>query len=321
MTLGRVLQLQRLSTEDGPGIRTTVFLKGCPLSCAWCHNPEAISARLQTQWYAERCLDCGACIDACPNGCLHMNAAGLVIDRTRCRACGVCARACPGGALEALGTTVSAAELVEELLKDRAYFEASGGGVTLSGGEPTMQPEFAEAVLNGLHAAGIHTALDTCGLCPADSLDRLLPSVDLVLFDLKLLDSDAHRRLTGAPNGRILENLERVRDFRDTSGRAVEIWIRTPLIPGATAGDENLSAIGRHLAGSLPSRVSRWELCAFNNLCRDQYRRLGLAWAYADTPLMTAQELAACLATARASGLQTETLATGAVRGTYVAQE
>jgi len=210
---------------------------------------------------------------------------------------------------------------VEELLKDRAYFEASGGGVTLSGGEPTMQPEFAEAVLNGLHAAGIHTALDTCGLCAPASLVRLLPATDLVLFDLKLLDSDAHRRLTGAPNGRILENLERARDFRDASGRAVEIWIRTPLIPGATAGDENLSAIGRHLAGSLPDRVTRWELCAFNNLCRDQYRRLGLEWAYADTPLMTAQELAACLATARASGFQTEILATGAVRGTYVPQE
>ena len=321
MTTGRILQLQRLSTEDGPGIRTTVFFKGCPLSCAWCHNPEAISPRMQTQWFAERCLDCGACIDACPNGCLHMNSAGLVIDRSRCKACGVCARACPGGALEALGTTITADELVEELLKDRAYFEASSGGVTLSGGEPTLQPEFAEAVLQGLHSAGVHTALDTCGLCPPASLERLLPLTDLVLFDLKLIDPEAHKRLTKASNDRILHNLERVRDFRDAAGRAVEIWIRTPLIPGATSGEENLSAIGRHLADHMQGRITRWELCAFNNLCRDQYRRLGLGWAYAETPLMTAQELAVCQATARASGLQAEILATGAVRGMQMPQE
>jgi pyruvate formate lyase activating enzyme len=321
MTLGRVLELQRLSTEDGPGIRTTVFFKGCPLSCAWCHNPEAISPGLQTQWYAERCLRCLSCLAACRNGCLQMTDGGLIIDRERCQACGECAQACPGGALEAMGSMLSADELVAELLKDRAYFAASGGGVTLSGGEPTLQPEFAEAVLRGLHAASIHTALDTCGLCPPESLERLLPATDLVLFDLKLLDPEAHRRLTRAPNDRILENLERARDFRDASGRAVEIWIRTPLIPGATAGDDNLSAIGRHLAGRLQGRIARWELCAFNNLCRDQYRRLGLEWAYADTPLMTSQELAACQTTARASGLEAEILATGAVRGTPVPQE
>ncbi len=321
MTRGRVLELQRLSTEDGPGIRTTVFFKGCPLSCAWCHNPEAISAGLQTQWFAERCLGCRSCVDACRNGCLQMTDTGLVVDRARCQACGDCARACPGGALEAMGRMFSAEELVTELLKDRAYFDASGGGVTLSGGEPTLQPDFAEAVLQGLRTAGIHTALDTCGLCPPASLERLLPLTELVLFDLKLIDPEAHKRLTKAPNDRILHNLERVRDFRDGTGRAIEIWIRTPLIPGATAGDENLSAIGRHLADHLPGRVTRWELCAFNNLCRDQYRRLGVEWAYADTPLMTASEVAACLATARASGLHAEILATGAVLGTQVPQE
>ncbi len=159
-------------------------------------------------------------------------------------------------------------------------------------------------------------------MCPAASLDRLLPSVDLVLFDLKLLDSDAHRRLTGAPNGRILENLERVRDFRDASGRAVEIWIRTPLIPGATAGDDNLSAIGRHLGRQPAGPESRAGNCAPSITCAGiSIGGWGWTWAYADTPLMTAQELAACLATARASGLQTEILATGAVRGTDVPQE
>jgi pyruvate formate lyase activating enzyme len=314
MTLGRILHLQRLSTEDGPGIRTTVFFKGCPLACAWCHNPEAISPLLQIQWFAERCLGCRTCVETCPNGCLQMTDAGLVIDRVRCDGCGACGLACPTGALEALGRLMPADWLVAELAKDRAYFAASGGGVTLSGGEPTMQPEFAEDVLRGLHAAGIHTALDTCGLCAPATLERLLPHTDMVLFDIKLLDGTAHQRWTGASNRRILENLHRVTDFRDGDDRPVELWIRTPLIPGVTDGDENLLAIGKYLAANLHGRVARWELCAFNNLCRDQYRRLGRDWAFADTPLMSAEELQACEASACASGLDAQIAATGAAR-------
>jgi pyruvate formate lyase activating enzyme len=321
MTLGHVLHLQRLSTEDGPGIRTTVFFKGCPLACAWCHNPEAISPRLQIQWFAERCLRCRSCVEACLNGCLQMTDEGLVIDRVRCEGCAACGLACPGGALETLGTLLTADELVTELSKDRAYFDASNGGVTLSGGEPTMQAEFAEAVLRGLRAAGINTALDTSGQCPSATLERLLPHTDLVLFDVKLLDSQAHQRWTGAPNSRILDNLQRVAGYRDDMGSPVEIWIRTPLIPGATDRGENILAIGKYLAGHLQGRISRWELCAFNNLCRDQYSRLGQEWGFADTPLMSAEELQACEAAARASGLDAEIAATGAVRITKVPRE
>jgi pyruvate formate lyase activating enzyme len=314
MTLGLVLHLQRLSTEDGPGIRTTVFFKGCPLACAWCHNPEAISPCLQIQWFAERCLGCRTCVETCPSECLQMSDAGLIIDRVRCEGCAACGLACPAGALEALGRLVTADELVSELAKDRAYFAASDGGVTLSGGEPTMQPEFAEEVLRGLRAVGIHTALDTCGLCAPSTLERLLPHTDLVLFDLKLLDGTAHQRWTGASNRRILENLHRVADFRDGDNRPIELWIRTPLIPGATDGEENLLAIGKYLAANLQGHVARWELCAFNNLCRDQYRRLGQDWAFAETPLMSAEDLQACQAVARASGLDAQIAATGAVR-------
>jgi pyruvate formate lyase activating enzyme len=314
MTLGHILHLQRLSTEDGPGIRTTVFFKGCPLACAWCHNPEAISPRLQIQWFAERCLGCQTCVETCPNECLQMTDAGLIIDRVRCDGCAACGLACPAGALEALGRWVTADELVAELAKDRAYFAASGGGVTLSGGEPTMQPEFAEEVLRELRAVGIHTALDTCGLCAPSTLERLLPGTDLVLFDLKLLDGSAHQRWTGASNRLILENLHRVADFRDGDNRPIELWIRTPMIPGATDGDENLLAIGKYLAANLQGRIARWELCAFNNLCRDQYRRLGKQWAFADTPLMSAEDLQACQAVASASGLDAQIAATGAVR-------
>ena len=312
---GRILHIQRLSTEDGPGIRTTVFFKGCPLHCAWCHNPESLSPLMQTQWFSVRCIGCQTCVKTCPNGCLRMTAAGLVIDRERCEACGKCVEACPSGALEALGRTVTVADLLAELCKDRAYYEKSGGGVTLSGGEPTFQPDFAEALLRGLKQQGIATALDTCGLCSLHTLDRLLPYTDLVLFDLKLFAPALHQQFTGVSNVQILENLNTIREFMRNQARPIQLWIRTPLIPDATASDENLIAIGRYLAGQLDGAVARWELCAFNNLCRDQYTRLGLEWTYAKKPLMTRLELAHCEQVARCSGFHPELiLATGATR-------
>jgi pyruvate formate lyase activating enzyme len=315
MITGRILHLQRLSTEDGPGIRTTVFFKGCPLHCAWCHNPESISSRLQTQWIALRCLGCQTCVQTCPDGCLMMTDSGLVIDRQRCQACGKCAEACPSGALEALGKTVIVEELLGELLKDRAYYEKSGGGVTLSGGEPTFQPEFVEALLHGLKEQRISTALDTCGLCTTHTLERLLPFVDLVLFDMKLLDSQYHQEYTGVSNERILDNLDYIADYIRHAERPIQLWIRTPLIPGMTSGTTNIHAIGSYLAAHVNGVLSRWELCAFNNLCREQYKRLGLDWAFANTPLMSAEELADCALVARASGIHPDLIhTTGATR-------
>jgi pyruvate formate lyase activating enzyme len=325
---GTILHLQRLSTEDGPGLRTTVFFKGCPLHCAWCHNPESIPARMQIQWFSTRCILCLTCVETCPNSCLNMTADGLTIDRQRCDQSdcrGVCAAACPSGALEVLGQTVTVEALLADLLKDRAYYEVpvlppgrgekTAGGVTLSGGEPAFQPDFAEALLCALKEQGISTALDTCGLCSTGTLDRLLPYTDLVLFDLKMLDPELHHEFTGSSNLRILENLEHIRNFINRNERPIRLWIRTPLIPGATFSEQNLSAIGRHLADHLDGTVSRWELCAFNNLCRDQYTRLGLSWAYAATPLLTRAELAHCEHVAKSSGFQPDLiLATGATK-------
>lgn len=312
--LGRILHLQRLSTEDGPGIRTTVFFKGCPLHCAWCHNPESLSPHVQIQWFAGRCLHCHSCLENCPEGCLVMTPQGLQIDRERCSGCATCVDACPGGALEALGRDVTLEWLLAELLKDRAYYEKSGGGVTLSGGEPALQPDFVLAVLRGLKSAGISTALDTCGLCAPATFESFLPYTDLVLFDLKLMDSAVHHQYTGLDNQRILANLRLLADWRRRHLNP-DLWIRTPLIPGATDAPENLRAIGAYLAAHLDGCVQRWELCAFNNLCADKYQRLGLEWQYARFPLMTADHLQRCEQAAQESGVDPAVvIATGATR-------
>ncbi|MGA2504827.1 MAG: glycyl-radical enzyme activating protein [Anaerolineales bacterium] len=315
MTTGLILNTQRLSTEDGPGIRSTVFFKGCPLRCTWCHNPESISARIQTQWFEVRCLGCQSCIEACPNGCLSMTDKTLYINREKCQACGKCAEACPSGALGIIGKTIHADELLAELLKDRVFYEKSGGGVTLSGGEPTFQPDFAESLLRGLQEQGISTAIDTCGLTTIHTLDRLLPYTDLVLFDLKLFDPHLHFEFTGASNNKILENLSYLRDYRRAQTLPFGIWIRTPLIPGATMSDKNLNSIGQYLGETLNGSISRWELCAFNNLCLAQYQRLGMKWAFAQTPLMTSGELARCKEIAMNAGLHPDLVfATGVTR-------
>jgi pyruvate formate lyase activating enzyme len=300
---GLILHLQRLSTEDGPGLRTTVFFKGCPLRCAWCHNPESLARKPQVQWLENRCINCKTCLEACPEGCLSKLVDGQVaIDRRRCTGCGVCSQACPSNALELLGRRVTPAGLLPELVKDRAFYEKSGGGVTLSGGEPTLQVSFAEELLRELTKASISTALDTCGLCARRSLERLWPWTDLFLFDLKLADPLLHRRHTGQGNTLVIENLLWLaRQVRLQPGEK-QLWVRTPLIPGATLSRENLTATGALLA-EVDGAIRRWELCAFNNLCRDKYRRLDMDWAYKETPLLSSAELAQAGEWARQSGV------------------
>lgn len=312
---GTILHLQRLSTEDGPGIRTTVFFKGCPLRCKWCHNPESLTRQPQIQWLENRCIGCHTCLQVCPQGALSLGASGEIRrDRSKCSVCGSCAEACPAEGMELLGKPLGVEELAAELLKDRVYFAKSNGGVTFSGGEPTLQPDFAAALAARLGDQGVPVALDTCGLCPPETLERLLPLVELVLFDLKLMDARQHERWTGASNRLILDNLRRIGRWQ-VEHPTLRLWVRTPLIPGATATPENLSAISAFLGRELGSQVERWELCAFNNLCRDKYRRLDLAWEFAETSLMTATELAEAERWAQMGGFNPQrTFVTGAAK-------
>ena len=315
MLSGLILHLQRLSTEDGPGLRTSVFFKGCPLRCEWCHNPESLSPKPQAQWIETRCIACGTCLETCPNGGLSKVGEGIARDRERCLGCGMCAEACPANAMELLGSRVSVDDVLAEVIKDRVYFEQSGGGVTASGGEPALQAEFVAELLRRLKEAGIRTALDTCGVCPPGSLERLLPHTDLVLFDLKEIEPGRHREFTGQSNRRILENLLLVRDAIAARGREATLWIRTPLIPGATATRENVAGLGAFIARHVDGLVERWELCAFNNLCRDKYRRLGMEWRFADTPLMTRESLRGWEECAKESGVRQDiVVVTGAPR-------
>jgi pyruvate formate lyase activating enzyme len=314
-TKGMILHLQRLSTEDGPGIRTTVFFKGCPLACAWCHNPESIAQHPQVHWLENRCIGCYSCLEACPESALLREETDLKINREKCTGCGECAAACPSTALEMLGQVVEVDGLVKELEKDRAYFEKSGGGVTFSGGEPTLQSAFALNMMQALKTVGIPVALDTCGLCSTRALTEMLAGVDIVLFDLKLWDETSHRHWTGQGNTLIHENLMRVADWMRQQPQTRQLWIRTPLIPGATDTLENITAIGHWLGGKLKDSVTRWELCAFNNLGRDKYRRLGLDWTFQDQPLMSRERLDVIHSWANTSGFDPERIfITGASR-------
>jgi len=310
-----LLHLQRLSTEDGPGLRTTIFFKGCPLKCAWCHNPESISPHPQVHWIETRCIGCHTCLSACPKGCLTLNGSGMQIDRAVCDGCGDCAETCPSLALELLGTRTGLEELFNEVVKDRAFFERShAGGVTLSGGEPLLQPEFSTAFLHRLAQAGIHTALDTCGLCTPQTLERVLPFTRLVLFDLKIADPQLHRHFTGVSNESILENLKRLAGYMRRNAAPV-LWVRTPLIPAATDGMDNIRALGAFIAQNLDGLVERWELLAFNNLARDKYRRLDMAWSFDAQPLLSRAVLDAIGQCARSSGVDPAIVSvTGAAR-------
>ncbi len=263
---GIIYNIQRFSLNDGPGIRTTVFLKGCMLGCVWCHNPESKSIKKQLMLNASRCVGCGMCQTACEKG-LHRFSEGVHdIDRERCTACGACAAVC-AGALEIVGRPATVDEVLREVMKDQLFYKNSGGGMTLSGGEPLMQPDFTLALLRGAKEKGLHTAVETCGCAKWAQIEAILPYVDLFLWDVKETDSERHKAFTGTGNALILENLERL------NAAGARIILRCPVIPGMNDRDAHFKAIGE-LSMRLQN-VERIDVEPYHPLGRGKSESLG----------------------------------------------
>jgi pyruvate formate lyase activating enzyme len=296
-TSGIITNIQRCSTEDGPGIRTTVFFKGCPMKCSWCHNIETIDPKPILVWYEVKCIGDEACVRACPEDALTLTPDGLKIDRTKCKVCGTCEDACPTGAVKVMGKVWASDDLVKELLRDKVFFETSHGGVTLSGGEATYQPQFTLEVAKGLKNKGVHVALDTCGYCSEKVLRDLLPYIDLVLYDLKVMDPKKHKEFTGVPLDTVLTNAQIVAE----SGKP--IWIRTPVIPKHTDDEENIRAVARFILKNLPT-VERYDLLAFNRMCIDKYALFDLEYPLKDYDLISEETMEHLAQLARDEGLQ-----------------
>jgi pyruvate formate lyase activating enzyme len=262
---GQIFDIRRYSLHDGPGIRTTVFLKGCPLSCWWCHNPESRSRQQQVVVRENLCVRCGECAAACDQGAITLGASGSHTEADLCELCGACVDACLSGARELVGRTVTPAEVLSELEHDIPFFDESGGGVTFSGGEPLQQPEFLKALLEGCRGMELHTALDTSGYAPWRVLQSLMDSIDLFLYDLKCIDDDLHKQFTGVSNSTILHNLAGLR----TAGK--EVIVRIPVIPGINDGEDQIAAAGQFCKRH---GIQRIDLLPYHASASGKYRRL-----------------------------------------------
>ena len=265
---GIIFDIKRFAVHDGPGIRTTVFFKGCPLHCLWCHNPEGISEGQELMVRSSRCARCYTCIDACSRGAISRKSGPISVDRAKCDLCGDCVQVCMYEALEMAGRVVSVKDIVQEIERDRIFFEQSGGGVTLSGGEPMNQPDFCQGLLAEMNRRSIHAALDTSGLASWDALWKCAARADLVLYDLKIMNGKKHLEYTGVPNAQVLENL------RKLAAAKKDIVARIPLMSGVNDDEVNLGAVIDFLRRL--ETVKKVSLLRYHQGGREKSKNLGL---------------------------------------------
>jgi pyruvate formate lyase activating enzyme len=271
---GLIFNVQKFSLHDGPGIRTIVFLKGCPLACKWCSNPEGRSREIELMHSSERCIgveECGRmCSSACLEGALHADDDGRIrVDRSRCNACGECSHLCPSGALEMSGRWMSVSEVLRAVEEDDAFYARSGGGLTVSGGEPLAQGAFVRALLMAARRRGVDTAIETSGLCSWNTMSRVAPHTDRIFFDIKCLDDVKHRIGTGVSNASILENFKKLRHRFP----ATPVTVRTPIIPGFNDSVADIGAIVRFIAEA--GGASSYELLPYHRFGEPKYAKLG----------------------------------------------
>ena len=274
MTTGIIFNIQRYSIHDGPGIRTTVFLKGCPLNCWWCQNPESQLSGQEMVFWEDRCIGCGACSLNCPSGAIQMENKKPVTDKNKCNLCGECSRICPAQAREMIGKKLTAEEIIKEVEKDLVFYEESGGGVTFSGGEPLKQFEFLESLLICCQEKKIHTAVDTSGYISWRILKKTIPQVDLFLYDLKIMDNERHKKYTGLSNEIIIENLKKLSSVHNN------IFIRFPVIPGINDDYQNIKETGEFLSSL---KIVQVNILPYHYMGIDKYRRLGRTYHLAAT--------------------------------------
>ena len=267
---GTIFDIKRFAVHDGPGIRTTVFFKGCPLRCLWCHNPESMRIERQIVFFESKCIGCGECFKRCPNDAVEATPQGRSYYRDKCTLCGTCVQYCYAEATVMQGKIVSVEEVIEEVKKDMPFYENSKGGVTLSGGEPMMQPEFCIAILRESKKAGMHTALDTSGYAKWEVFRRILEYVDLVLYDIKHMDPLKHKEYTGLSNELIFANLMKLDKLN------IPIEIRMPMIPGLNDSEDNLSAASQFL--SEMKNIKRIKLLPYHRLGEGKYERLDMEY-------------------------------------------
>lgn len=263
---GLIFDIKKYAIHDGPGIRTTVFFKGCPLHCPWCHNPEGIQQHVEIVISPERCIHCEQCLQVCSKGALYSHDKVIALDRQKCDLCGACLDVCYARALEFVGRHVTVEHVISEIEKDRVFYDESGGGVTLSGGEPLMQPEFARTVLRECKRTGIHTVIDTCGYADPNVLQEVSEYVDLFLFDVKIMDNKKHTHFTGVANDQILSNLQTLSRSRKA------IHVRIPIIPGITDDDGNIQMIRTFLASL--AHIEKVSLLPYHRAWLAKYRKI-----------------------------------------------